>query len=41
LAGTYGFTNNLWGRIRYMSANEIDGPTYDVDTLQIDLNTHF
>ncbi len=41
LAGTYGFTNNLWGRIRYMSANEIDGPTYDVNTLQIDLNTHF
>jgi hypothetical protein len=41
VAGTYGFTNNLWGRIRYMSANEIDGPTYDVDTLQIDLNTHF
>jgi len=41
VAGTYGFTHNLWGRIRYMSSNEIDGPTYDVDTLQIDLNTHF
>jgi hypothetical protein len=41
LAGTYGLSKNVWARIRYMSANEIDGPTYDVDTLQIDLNTHF
>jgi hypothetical protein len=41
LSGTYGLSKNVWARIRYMSANEIDGPTYDVDTLQIDLNTHF
>ena len=41
LSGTYGLSRNVWARIRYMSANEIDGPTYSVDTLQIDLNTHF
>ena len=41
LAGTYGFTDRLWMRVRYLSANQIDGPTFDVDTLQIDLNTHF
>jgi hypothetical protein len=41
LSGMYGLSKNLWARIRYMSANEIDGPTFDVDTLQIDLNTHF
>ena len=41
LAGTYAFTDRLWMRLRYMSANQIDGPTFDVDTLQIDLNTHF
>jgi hypothetical protein len=41
LSGMYGLSHNVWARIRYMSANEIDGPTYDVDTLQIDLNTHF
>jgi hypothetical protein len=41
VAGTYGLADHLWVRLRYMSANEIDGPTYAVDTLQIDLNTHF
>ena len=41
LSGTYAFTNRLWMRVRYMSANQVDGPTFDVDTLQIDLNTHF
>jgi polyhydroxyalkanoate synthesis regulator phasin len=41
VSGMYGLSNNLWARIRYMSANQIDGPTFDVDTLQIDLNAHF
>jgi hypothetical protein len=41
VAGTYGVADHLWVRLRYMSANEIDGPIYSVDTLQIDLNTHF
>jgi hypothetical protein len=37
----YGLAHNLWMRLRYLSANEIDGPIYDVDTLQIDMNTSF
>ena len=41
VSGTVGVASHVWLRVRYMSANEIDGPTYDVDTLQIDLNTHF
>jgi hypothetical protein len=41
LSGSYGLSNNLWFRARYMSANEIDGPTYDVDTLQLDLSLRF
>jgi hypothetical protein len=28
-------------RLRYLSANEIDGPIFSVDTLQIDMNTRF
>jgi hypothetical protein len=41
LVGDYGLIDRLWLRLRYLSANQIDGPTYDVDTLQIDLNTLF
>jgi Putative porin len=36
-----GLSNRLWTRLRYLSANEIDGPIFDVDTLQIDLNARF
>jgi hypothetical protein len=28
-------------RMKYLSANEIDGPLYSIDTLQIDMNTRF
>jgi len=41
LVGDYGLAHNLWLRFRYLSANEIDGPTFDVDTVQFDVNTRF
>jgi len=41
LVGDVGVARNVWVRLRYLSANQIDGPTFDVDTLQIDLNTRF
>ena len=41
LIGDYGLSHNLWMRLKYLSANEIDGPTFSVDTLQIDMNTRF
>jgi hypothetical protein len=37
----YGLSNRLWTRLRYLSANEIDGPRFGVDTLQVDLSTRF
>jgi len=39
--GDYGLANRVWLRLRYLSANEIDGPMFGVDTLQIDVNTKF
>jgi hypothetical protein len=41
LVGNYGLANHVWLRLRYLSANEIDGPTFDVDTFQIDVSTRF
>ena len=41
LVGDYGLANHVWMRLRYLSANEIDGPKLGVDTLQIDLDTQF
>ncbi len=41
VVGEYGLSNRLWTRLRYLSANEIDGPRFGVDTLQIDLSTRF
>jgi len=41
LVADYGLTHNLWMRLKYLSANEIDGPLYSVDTLQVDMNTRF
>ena len=37
----YGLANRLWTRLRYLSANQIDGPTFGVDTIQLDLTTRF
>jgi hypothetical protein len=41
VVGEYGLSNRLWTRLRYLSANEIDGPRFGVDTLQVDLSTRF
>jgi hypothetical protein len=31
----------VWARLRYLSANEIDGPPLGIDVWQLDLNTRF
>jgi hypothetical protein len=41
LVGDYGIAKRVWLRFRYLSANSIDGPTYNVDTVQLDLRTEF
>jgi hypothetical protein len=37
----YALANRVWTRFRYLSANEIDGLPFGVDTIQLDLNTRF
>jgi hypothetical protein len=37
----YALANRVWTRLRYLSANEIDGPLFGVDTIQLDLSTRF
>jgi len=37
----YGLARNTWARLRYLSANEIDGPPLGIDVVQLDLNTKF
>jgi Putative porin len=39
--GSYGIAKNTWVRLRYMSGNEIDGPRYGLDILQLDINARF
>lgn len=41
VGGEFGITNNTWARLRYLSADEIDGPPLGIDVLQIDLNAKF
>jgi hypothetical protein len=41
LVGDYGLANRVWMRLRWLNSTAIDGPTYNVDTVQIDLNTRF
>jgi len=36
-----GLGRNVWTRVRYMSGNEIDGPRYGLDIVQLDLSTRF
>jgi Putative porin len=38
---TLGVAKDTWLRVRYMSSNEIDGPRYGLDIVQIDLNARF
>jgi hypothetical protein len=37
----YAFTERAFARLRYLSANEIDGPPLGIDVLQLDFNTSF
>ena len=37
----YGLGNRLFLRLKYLSANEIDGPAFGVDTAQLDLRATF
>jgi Putative porin len=41
IVGDVGVANRVWLRLRYLSANEIDGPRFGVDTLQFDVSTRF
>jgi len=41
LWGDLGLAKNVWVRARYFSGNEITGPRYGVDIVQLDLNTRF
>jgi hypothetical protein len=41
LGGDYAFTQRTFVRLRYLSANEIDGPPLGIDVLQLDLNAQF
>jgi len=41
LGADYGFTPRVFGRLRYLSANEIDGAPLGIDVLQLDLNAQF
>jgi hypothetical protein len=38
---SFGLAKNTWLRLRYLSANEIDGPRYGLDILQLDVNARF
>jgi hypothetical protein len=37
----FGLARDLWTRLRYLSANEVDGPNYGFDMVQLDLNARF
>ncbi len=41
LKGRYAIDDNTWMSVKLISADEIDGPTYGVDTLQFDLVASF
>lgn len=41
MTAQYGLARNTWMNMRWYSTNSIDGPTYNVDTVNLDLNTRF
>lgn len=41
IGGTYGLAKNAWLGLRWMSADQIDGPPLAIDVLQVDLNAKF
>jgi hypothetical protein len=41
LGGSYGLATNSWLTLRWLSADEIDGPPLAIDILQVDVNAKF
>lgn len=41
LGANYGIEHNTWLTLKWLSADEIDGPPLAIDVLQLDLNTRF
>ncbi|MEZ5500750.1 MAG: putative porin [Steroidobacteraceae bacterium] len=41
VSGSYALSPRAWLALRYLSANEIDGPPLGIDVWQLDLNTRF
>jgi hypothetical protein len=41
IGAKYGLGHGAWLRLRWMSADEIDGPPLGIDVLQLDLNAKF
>jgi hypothetical protein len=41
LGGSLGLYRDLWLRARWLTSNEISGPSLSIDTLQVDLNARF
>jgi hypothetical protein len=41
LGGSFGLAKNLWLRAKWYSTNQISGPPFAVDTLQVELNAKF
>jgi LysM repeat protein len=41
IGGTFAFDRRVWMRLRWLSADEIDGPPLEIDVLQLDLNARF
>lgn len=41
LAGQLALAKRVWLRARWMSADSVDGPIFQVDTLQFDVNAKF
>lgn len=41
LGGLYGVDRNAWLGMKWLSANSIDGPAFNVDVLQLDFNAKF
>lgn len=41
LGGSLGLAKNVWLDLRWLSSDEIKGPQFSVDTLQIDLNVKY
>ena len=41
LKGEYGLYRNIWLTTRWLSSDEIEGPQFGVDTLQVDVNARF